>query len=59
MVHGGLLSLRIFLHIIISTNLDVELRDHCKAGTNASKKLYQANPIFKNMPLDNPRIQRL
>jgi hypothetical protein len=39
-VHGGLLSLRILLHIIVSTNLDAELKDCFKVGINASKKLY-------------------
>jgi hypothetical protein len=60
MVHGGLSrGLRIFFYVIISTDLDVELKDHYKARTNASKKLYQANPILGNMPPNNPKIQRL
>jgi hypothetical protein len=49
MVHGGLLGLRIFFHIIISKNLNVEWKDRCKAGSNASKKLYHANPILGNI----------
>jgi hypothetical protein len=40
MVHGGLLGLRILLHIIVLTNLNFRLRDYFKVGTNASKKLY-------------------
>jgi hypothetical protein len=60
MVHGGLLGLRIFLHIIELTNLDARLKDYYKDGTNASKKFYmELHPIFKNMPLDNLKIQRL
>jgi hypothetical protein len=57
MVHGGLSSLKILLHIIVSVNPDAKLKDHCKVRINASKKLYQASPILINMPLDNPRIQ--
>ncbi len=56
MVHGGLLGLRILFHIIVSMNLDVELNDYCKAETNASKKLYQTNPILGNMPPNNLKI---
>jgi hypothetical protein len=40
------------------TNLDAGLKDCYKAKTNASKKLYHANPILGNVPPDNPRIQR-
>jgi len=36
-VHGGLSSLKFLLHIIISTNLDAGLKDHCKVRTNVSK----------------------
>ncbi len=43
------MGLKILLQIIVLANLDVELKNHYKAGTNASKKLSQANPIFKNM----------
>jgi hypothetical protein len=57
MEHGGLPNLRILFHII-SVNPDVGLKDHYKVETNASKKLYQANPFLGNMPLNNPRIQR-
>jgi hypothetical protein len=53
-----LLSLRILLYIIILANPNAKLKDRYKAITNASKKLYQANPILENMPLDNPKIQR-
>jgi hypothetical protein len=56
MVHGGLLGLRILLHMIVSMNPDVKLKDCCKARTNASKKFYQANPILKNMPPNNFKI---
>ncbi len=48
----------ILLHIIVLTNLDAGLKDCYKAKTNASKKLYHANPILGNVPPDNPRIQR-
>jgi hypothetical protein len=58
MVHGGLSGLKILLHIIMSMNPDVRLKDLCKAKINASKNLYQANFILENMPLDNPKIQR-
>jgi hypothetical protein len=47
MVRGGLPSLRILLHIIVSVNLDAKLKDCCKVETNASKKFYQANPILR------------
>ncbi len=58
MVHGGLLGSRILLHIIVLANLDVGLKDCCKGEINASKKFYrELNPIFKNMPSDNLRIQ--
>jgi hypothetical protein len=58
MVHGGLLGLKILLHIIVLANPIVELKDHYKAETNAFKKLCHANPILENMPLDNPKSQR-
>jgi hypothetical protein len=58
MVHGGLPGLRILLHIIILVNLDAGLKYYYKAEINASKKVYHANPILRNMPLDNLRIQR-
>jgi hypothetical protein len=56
MVHGGLSNLRILFHIIISTNPNVGLKDHYKVEINASKKLYQKNPILGNMTSNNPRI---
>ncbi len=56
MVHGGLLGLKIRFHIIVSANPNVGLKDRYKAGTNASKKLYQENPILEKMPPNNPRI---
>jgi hypothetical protein len=59
MVHGSLLGLKILFPIIVLANLDAGLKDCCKAETNASKKLYQANPILENMPRDNLRVQRL
>jgi hypothetical protein len=40
MVHGGLLGLRILLHIIVLVNPDIGLKDCYKVGINASKKLY-------------------
>ncbi len=56
--HGGLFGLRILLHMIVLANLDVGLKDHYKARTNASKKLQHANPILGNTPPNNPIIQK-
>jgi len=51
------LGFRILFHIIVSANLDAKLKDRYKARTNASKKLYHANPILENMPQDNPEYK--
>jgi hypothetical protein len=58
MVHEGLLGLRILFHITVLKNPNAKLKDYYKVETKASKKLYQANPILGNMPLDNLGIQR-
>jgi hypothetical protein len=58
MMDGGLLGSRVLLHILISMNYDVGLKDHYKAKTNVSKKPYQANPIIGNKPPNNHKIQR-
>jgi len=40
MVHEDLPNLKILLHVMVSVNHDAQLKDHCKAEINASKKLY-------------------
>jgi hypothetical protein len=59
MADGGLLGLRILFHIIVLVNVYAELKDCYKVKTNASKKFQQANPILKNMPPNNLKIQRV
>jgi hypothetical protein len=57
MVHGGLLGLWIFLHVVVPLQLNAKLKDCNKFWTNVSKSLQQAYPILENIPLDNLNVQ--